>query len=77
MATMRNFLLLFLGALLAQVTLAQQLPQFSQYNTLDYLFDPAIAGSRPLFEMHAAQRNQWVGIQDAPRTFILSASTPL
>ncbi|MEO8734320.1 MAG: type IX secretion system membrane protein PorP/SprF [Flavobacteriales bacterium] len=74
---MRNLLLLFLATLSAQVAWAQQLPQVTQYNTLDYLFDPAVAGSRPLFEIHGAQRNQWVGIQDAPRTFVLSAETPL
>lgn len=77
MATMRNLLLLLLGTLSAQAVLAQQLPQITQYNTMDYLFDPAVAGSRPLFEVHGLQRNQWVGIQDAPRTFILSAATPL
>ncbi len=27
--------------------------------------------------MRSAHRNQWVGIQDAPRTFMLSASTPI
>lgn len=56
---------------------AQQLPQLSQYNSFDYLYDPAVAGSRPWFELRSAHRNQWVGIQDAPRTFMLSATTPL
>lgn len=57
--------------------MAQQLPQISQYQFCDYLYNPAVAGTRQLFEMRSVHRNQWVGITDAPRTFMLSASTPL
>ncbi|MCB0795254.1 MAG: type IX secretion system membrane protein PorP/SprF [Flavobacteriales bacterium] len=56
---------------------AQQLPQLSQYRSNDYLYIPAVAGSRPLFEMRSAHRNQWVGITDAPRTFMLGVTTPV
>lgn len=56
---------------------AQQLPQLSQYAFTDYLYNPAVAGSRPFFELRSVHRNQWVGITDAPRTFMLSANTPL
>ncbi|MBS1569093.1 MAG: type IX secretion system membrane protein PorP/SprF [Bacteroidetes bacterium] len=74
---MKNLLSILLLALFAEIAQAQQLPQLSQYNSQDYLFDPAVAGSRPWFEIRSAHRNQWVGIQDAPRTFVLSATTPL
>ncbi len=75
--TMRHTLLLPL-LLLAMVPLrAQQLPQLSQYVSNDYLYNPSVAGSRPWFEMRSAHRYQWVGIQDAPRTFMLSATTPI
>jgi type IX secretion system PorP/SprF family membrane protein len=77
MATMRTIISVLLATVCALSVRAQQLPQLTQYPSLDYLYDPAIAGSRPWFEVRAAQRNQWVGIQDAPRTFVLSASTPL
>ncbi len=77
MATMRKYLpFLCIGISIGAVQ-AQQLPQLSQYNSQDYLYDPAVAGSRPWFEIRSAHRNQWVGIQDAPRTFVLSATTPL
>lgn len=66
-----------LTCLVGGTTLAQQLPQLSQYRSHDYLYDPAVAGSRPFFEFRSAHRTQWVGIQDAPRTFLVSASTPL
>ncbi|MBK9420567.1 MAG: type IX secretion system membrane protein PorP/SprF [Flavobacteriales bacterium] len=77
---MRNtlpYLLLALAACIGGSMHAQQLPQLSQYVSHDYLYDPAVAGSRPWFEVKSAHRNQWVGIQDAPRTFMLSASTPV
>ncbi|MBK7383555.1 MAG: type IX secretion system membrane protein PorP/SprF [Flavobacteriales bacterium] len=56
---------------------AQQLPQFTQYMFNDYIFNQAVAGSRPFFELRSGHRYQWVGIQDAPRTFTLSGTTPL
>ncbi len=77
MGTMRNHIILLALGLGAQAVVAQQLPQLSQYNSFDYIYDPAVAGSREWFEVRSAHRNQWVGIQDAPRTFMLSATTPL
>lgn len=74
---MRHLLLLLIAGSSLQAVRAQQLPQLSQYNSNDYLYDPAVAGSRPWFEIRSTHRNQWVGIQDAPRTFMLSATTPL
>ena len=77
MASMRQLLPFLIAGSCLQTVNAQQLPQFSQYNSLDYLYDPAVAGSRPWFEVRSAHRNQWVGIQDAPRTFLLSTTTPI
>jgi type IX secretion system PorP/SprF family membrane protein len=73
----QRFKILTAAALIGGATWGQQLPQLSQYVSHDYLYNPAVAGSRPWFEMRSAHRNQWVGIQDAPRTFMLSATTPL
>lgn len=70
-------LLLLLLVCPATVLMAQQLPQLTQYQFNDYIFNPAVAGSRPFFELRSGHRYQWVGIQDAPRTFTLSGSTPL
>jgi type IX secretion system PorP/SprF family membrane protein len=77
MVAMKHLLAFLFIGLFVEAAQAQQLPQLSQYNSQDYLFDPAVAGSRPWFEVRSAHRNQWVGIQDAPRTFVLSATTPL
>lgn len=55
----------------------QQLPQFTQYLLNDYVINPAIGGSRGYFDAKANQRLQWVGVTDAPRTFIFSLHGPL
>ena len=77
METKRLILLPVAIALFVATTLGQQLPQLSQYQFNDYVFNPAVAGSRPFFELRSGHRYQWVGIQDAPRTFTLSGTTPI
>lgn len=72
----RIFLLATVVVFLGQAH-AQQLPQLTQYQFNDYVFNPAVAGSRPFFELRSGHRYQWVGIQDAPRTFTLSGATPV
>ena len=72
---MKNLrLLLPIAAVLMAATLlqAQQLPQLTQYMHNDYIFNQAVAGSRPALELRSGHRYQWVGVQDAPRTFTLS-----
>ncbi len=76
MLAIHRTLLLLSILLVAQVD-AQQLPQLTQYQFNDYVVNPAVAGSRPFFEIRSAHRYQWVGIQDAPRTFTFSGSTPV
>ena len=56
---------------------AQQLPQYSQYMMNDFVLNPAIAGRSDYWEAKSNNRYQWVGIPDAPRTYILSMQGPL
>jgi len=77
MHAMRRLLTIAALGLTLHVTHAQQLPQLTQYQFNDYVFNPAVAGSRPFFELRSAHRYQWVGIQDAPRTFMLSGISPV
>ncbi|MGZ3904218.1 MAG: PorP/SprF family type IX secretion system membrane protein [Bacteroidia bacterium] len=55
---------------------AQQLPQYSQYMLNDFTMNPAIAGRNNFWEAKSNNRYQWVGITDAPRTYILSLQGP-
>lgn len=43
----------------------------------DYVMNPAIGGKNNYFEGLSANRYQWTGITDAPRTYILSLNGPL
>jgi type IX secretion system PorP/SprF family membrane protein len=69
----KKFLLLLLIATGAS---AQQLPQYSQYMLNDFTMNPAIAGRNNYWEAKSNNRYQWVGITDAPRTYILSLQGP-
>ncbi len=62
--------------LVSFVANAQQLPQYSNYMVNDYVMNPAIGGSNPYFEAKSNNRYQWIGITDAPRTYILSVQGP-
>jgi len=56
---------------------AQQDAQYTQYmyNTLSV--NPAYAGSRGVFSFLGLYRSQWVGLEGAPRTFTVSAHSPV
>ena len=56
---------------------AQQIPLFSQYQMNKYVYNPAVAGSEDFLDIRFMQRYQWRGITDAPRTFNLSAYSPI
>jgi type IX secretion system PorP/SprF family membrane protein len=75
MRTYPRLLVILLVMVFQLPLIAQQLPQLTQYQFNDYVFNPAFAGSRPTFELRSAHRYQWVGIQDAPRTFMLSGTS--
>lgn len=57
--------------------ISQQLPHYSQYMINDYVMNPAIGGKNNYFEGISANRYQWIGITDAPRTYIMSVHGPL
>ncbi len=55
---------------------AQQLPHFTQYQFNDFLFNPAVAGTRDYYQVTSNHRFQWVGITDPPLTNTLSINGP-
>jgi type IX secretion system PorP/SprF family membrane protein len=76
--TMRKLQLISAVLLLSTSLLkAQQLPQYSQYMVNDFAMNPAIAGTQPYFEACSDNRYQWVGITDAPRTYMLTFNGPI
>ncbi len=69
---MKKITILILLISLGFFAKAQQLPQFTQYMINDYVFNPAIAGIESNYQMKSNIRNQWAGVNNAPRTTVLS-----
>jgi len=66
----------FVTCFLGNQTLdAQQLPQYSQYMMNKFLINPAVAGSEGYTAFNLTAREQWIGLENSPRTYAFSAQT--
>jgi len=65
----------FLFGLLVNA-MAQQDPMFTQYMHNPVSINPAYAGSRGTLNIVSLHRQQWIGIDGAPKTLALSINTP-
>lgn len=74
--TMKNTLYITCLYLIALNATAQQLPQYSQYMLNDLAINPATAGKDEFADVRSNNRYQWIGITDAPRTYMLTISSP-
>ncbi|WP_347049519.1 PorP/SprF family type IX secretion system membrane protein [Flavobacterium olei] len=74
---MRTILFLFVILLVTYSGHAQQDAQFTQYmyNTIN--INPAYAGSRGALSVFALHRDQWIGLDGAPKTNAISVNTPI
>ncbi len=70
-------LMLYLVAFIGTGSVAQQLPQFTQYMFNTISVNPAYAGSREGINMTALHRNQWAGLDGNPTTSTFSFHTPM
>ncbi len=62
--------------LFAPNALAQTDAQFSQYYEIPTFYNPAAVGSTEYLRIRGGARLQWVGIDNAPRSFIGTADMP-
>ena len=69
---MKKLSLLFVSIFIGSMLCAQQIPQLSQFMINDFAVNPAIAGMNDYYQIKTSVRNQWVGIEDAPKTTLLS-----
>jgi type IX secretion system PorP/SprF family membrane protein len=74
---MKKFLYITVIVLLVTNLQAQQLPQYTQYMLNDLAINPAVAGKDNFADMRSNNRYQWVGMTDAPRTYMLTLHSPL
>lgn len=56
---------------------AQSDAQFSQYYQVKNYYNPAAIGTSDLLNIRAGARLQWVGIDNAPKSFVALAESPL
>lgn len=69
---MKKTSLLFVSIFTVSILYGQQIPQLTQFMINDYAINPAIAGMNDYYQIKTSVRNQWVGIEDAPKTTLLS-----
>ena len=74
---MRKLLIMLTGLCLASVINAQQLAHYSQFMSNKLAQNPAYAGSKEALCVVALHRSQWVGLNGAPNTQVMSAHMPL
>ena len=72
-----KILIMGLAMVVALPSIAQQLPQFTQYMYNTIAINPAYAGSRETLTFVGLHRNQWLGFPGAPTTQTLSIHSPL
>ena len=66
------------SAVLCTTTIwSQQLPHYSQYLQNHFLINPALAGIENYADARLGYRQQWAGLEDAPRTFYMTAHLPV
>ena len=56
---------------------AQQQPQYTQYVQNMQVINPALTGVYHGMYVKAASRNQWIGLENAPKTNYITVSAPL
>ena len=58
--------------MISSLVKAQQLPHITQYMINNYSINPAVSGMYDYYQIKTSIRNQWTGIDDAPRTTVLN-----
>lgn len=56
---------------------AQQRPHYTQYILNQYILNPALSGIENYTDVKISGRDQWVGLQGAPRTAYLTVHMPV
>jgi len=74
---MNRIILCILLVLLPVHLMGQMFPLSDHYVVNALAINPAFAGCQDALSLTASYRNQWVGFNDAPKSYILSVHTPV
>lgn len=75
---MRKYLMLLISIIcVVTAAVAQQRSHYTQYILNNYILNPALSGIENYTDIKISARDQWVGINGAPRTVYLSVQGPV
>ena len=69
---MKKISILIISICFGGMLKAQQLPQITQFMINNYAVNPAVAGMYDYYQVKTSIRNQWQGMNEGPRTSIMS-----
>ena len=70
---MKKILFLCITSVAAMQAVAQSDPHYTMFMYNKLMYNPGYAGSREITEINGTYRDQWVGIEGAPKTINISA----
>jgi type IX secretion system PorP/SprF family membrane protein len=74
---MKRILTAFTAVFVAKCAFAQQLPHYTQYILNNFIINPAVAGIENYTDIKISHRQQWVGLDGAPKTTYITIHAPL
>src|SRR5580765_1177610 len=74
---MKKKLLIVASVFFTTFVAAQQRPHYTQYILNNYILNPALSGIENYTDVKMSARDQWVGLNGAPRTCYLSIHAPI
>jgi type IX secretion system PorP/SprF family membrane protein len=77
MSYIRSILSVIVLSFIFGISVAQQVPMYSQYIMNGFLINPSIAGRDGYTTLNLTVREQWVGMEGAPSTYAASFQTRL
>jgi hypothetical protein len=73
----KALLLIITVCLFCAISYAQQRPHYTQYLQNMDIINPAVTGMYKAVTIKSGFRNQWIGIQDSPKTSYFTIHSPI
>src|SRR5687768_12362974 len=74
---MRKLMLFIVFQVALQAGYAQQKPHYTQYVLNNYIVNPALSGIENYVDIKLSARDQWVGLNGAPKTSYITIQGPI
>lgn len=75
--SMKKIIIINSFLFVAVMSFSQQRPHYTQYVLNNYILNPALSGIENYTDIKLSVRDQWVGLNGAPKTCYLTIHTPL